>query len=156
LAHSRSALKRWRQSLQQRDRNRSVKSRTRTLLAKALAAVDGDPASAEEAVRAAVSSLDRAAQKGVIHTNAAARGKARLLKRFNLATAGVVAAAAQAAAPAEAPKAPRRRGLAAPAATKRATKAAAKEKPAPKRPPRGRAAPKAEEKPAPRSRARKS
>ena len=96
MAHSKSALKRWRQSLVNRDRNRSVKSQTRTLLNKAVVAIDTDPSGAEEAVRDAVSALDKAAQKGVIHTNAAARGKSRLLKRFNLATANAVASAAAA------------------------------------------------------------
>ncbi len=94
MAHSKSALKRWRQSLKRRDRNRSVKSETRTLLNKAVVAIESDPANAEEAVRAAVSALDRAAQKNVIHDNAASRGKARLLKRYNLATATAVASAA--------------------------------------------------------------
>jgi len=38
---------------------------------------------AEEAVRAAVSELDRAAKKGVIHKNNAARRKSRLMKQLN-------------------------------------------------------------------------
>jgi len=102
LAHSKSALKRWRQSLERRDRNRSVKSQTRTLLNKAVVAIESDASTAEEAVREAIAALDRAAQKKVIHGNAAARGKSRLLKRFNMATANAVAAAAgAAAAPAE-------------------------------------------------------
>ena len=154
-----SAAKRLRQSIKARDRNKSVKSRTRTLMTKALQAISGDVNTAEASVRDAVSSLDKAAQKGVIHPNAAARGKARLLKRFNLAVAGAVAAAATAAAapsapagkPEATPKAARRR------ATGRAAAAPAEEKPAAKRPARSRAAPKAEEsKPAPRSRARKT
>ena len=107
MAHSKSALKRWRQSIEARDRNRAVKSRTRTLLAKALAAIDGDAAAAEEAVRDAISALDKAAQKGVIHANAAARGKSRLLKRLNLAQASAVVAAASGAPVVE--KAPARR-----------------------------------------------
>ena len=94
MAHSKSALKRWRQSLARRDRNRSVKSQTRTLLNKAVVAIETDAATAEAAVREAVQALDKAAQKKVIHTNAAARGKSRLLKRYNLATASAVAAAA--------------------------------------------------------------
>jgi small subunit ribosomal protein S20 len=94
LAHSRSALKRWRQSLNRRDRNRSVKSKTRTLLTRALSTIGGEETISEPAVRAAVSALDKAAQKGVIHANAAARSKSRLLKRFNLAQAQSVAAAA--------------------------------------------------------------
>ena len=98
MAHSRSALKRWRQSLVARDRNRADKGRTRTLLTRALNALDDGADAAEGAVKAAVSALDKAAQKGVIHKNAAARGKARLLKRFNLAQASAVANAASAPA----------------------------------------------------------
>ncbi len=122
MAHSKSALKRWRQSLARRDRNRSFKSQTRTLLNKAAAAIASDPANAEQAVRAAVSALDEAAQKNIIHDNAAARGKSRLLKRFNLATASVVASAATASADAPAKKpAAKARGAAAakPAATRK-------------------------------------
>jgi small subunit ribosomal protein S20 len=102
-----SASKRLRQALKRRQRNRSVKSKTRTLVVKAITLIGDDAAAAESAVRDAISGLDRAAQKGVIHPNAAARSKSRLLKRFNLATASAVAAAATAkpAAPAkEAPK----------------------------------------------------
>jgi small subunit ribosomal protein S20 len=110
LANSKSALKRWRQSLAARDRNRSIKSRTRTALGKALAAIQDDASTAEEAVRTAVSALDKAAQAGVIHDNAAARGKSRLLKRYNLATANkVMAAAAAVEQPEEKPKTTRTR-----------------------------------------------
>jgi len=94
LAHSKSALKRWRQSIEARDRNRAVKSRTRTLLTKALASIGSDVDSAEEDVRAAISAVDKAAQKRIIHANAAARVKSRLLKRLNMAQAGAVASAA--------------------------------------------------------------
>ena len=97
MAHSKSALKRWRQSLVRRDRNRSVKSKTRTLLNRAVSTVGQE--GSEESVRAAISALDRAAQQGVIHKNAAARSKSRLLKRFNFATAQAVAGAAAAEEP---------------------------------------------------------
>jgi small subunit ribosomal protein S20 len=161
LAHSRSALKRWRQSLQRRNRNRSAKSRTRTLLNKALTGIDGEPTAAEEAVRAAVSALDRAAQKGIIHRNAAARSKSRILKRYNLAVAGQVAAAAASTPAGEAkaaetePEAPRRGIL--------GRRAAASSKKKPDAPPRARAPrarketqPAEEKKPAPRTRTRKT
>ncbi|MGE0685375.1 MAG: 30S ribosomal protein S20, partial [Dehalococcoidia bacterium] len=92
MAHSKSALKRWRQSLVRRDRNRSVKSKTRTILNRAVSTIGQE--GSEESVKAAISALDRAAQQGVIHKNAAARSKSRLLKRFNLATAQAVAGAA--------------------------------------------------------------
>ena len=127
MAHSKSALKRWRQSIEARDRNRAVKSRTRTLLTKALASVDDDAAAAEGAVRDAISALDKAAQKGVIHANAAARSKSRLLKRLNLAQASAVAAAASAAAVEE--KAPPARRTRAKAADSAAPKAAAPKTP---------------------------
>ena len=48
----------------------------------------GELEAAREAVAAAVSSLDRAAEKGVIHPNNAARRKSRLLKKLNQAQAG--------------------------------------------------------------------
>lgn len=115
MAHSKSALKRWRQSLVNRDRNRSAKSKTRTLLNKALSTVGQE--GSEDAVKAAVSALDRAAQKGIIHANAAARSKSRLLKRFNLATATAVAQAAGTAAE-EPKKAPRARKAAEKPATR--------------------------------------
>ena len=109
MANSKSALKRWRQSLVRRDRNRSIKSRTRTALGKALAAIQDDASTAEEAVRNAVSALDKAAQAGVIHDNAAARGKSRLLKRYNLAVANkVMSDAAATPAAEEKPKTTRR------------------------------------------------
>jgi small subunit ribosomal protein S20 len=97
-----------RQSQEARTRNRSNKARTRTLLTKALFSIEDDVNASEAAVREAVSALDRAAQKGVIHANAASRSKARLLKRFNLATASAVARAA-AAESSPAPETPRRR-----------------------------------------------
>ena len=134
MAHSKSALKRWRQSIEARDRNRAVKSRTRTLLAKALGAIGDDAAAAEAAVKDAISALDKAAQKGVIHANAAARGKSRLLKRYNLAQATEVAAAAS-AEPAAAKPPARRAKAAAPAKPKAAApKASASKAAAPKTP----------------------
>ena len=115
MAHSRSALKRWRQSIARRDRNRAGKGRTRTLLNKALSGIGNDAAAAEADVKAAISALDKAAQKGIIHRNAASRSKSRLLKRYNLAQASAVAAAASAppAPPtAEKPKTTRSRAAA--------------------------------------------
>jgi small subunit ribosomal protein S20 len=47
------------------------------------AIASGDQATAEEMVRAAISEIDRAAKKGVIHRNNAARRKSRLMGRFN-------------------------------------------------------------------------
>lgn len=67
--------------------NRRVRSATRTAVKKALRALSGKGEEQGEAVRAAASKLDRAVTKGVLHRNAAARGKSRLMKRLNAATA---------------------------------------------------------------------
>ena len=57
--------------------------RTRMLIAA------GQLKEAEAAAQEAVSSLDKAAQKGIIHKNTAARSKSRLLKRLNQAKEAV-------------------------------------------------------------------
>lgn len=67
--------------------NRRVRSATRTAVKKALRALRGRGEEQGEAVRAATSKLDRAVTKGVLHRNAAARGKSRLMKRLNAASA---------------------------------------------------------------------
>lgn len=84
MANLKSAIKRVRQNEKRRMRNRMVRSRMRTYLSKARADVEtADPATAAEAVRQAVAELDKAARKGVIHPNAAARRKSALMKRLN-------------------------------------------------------------------------
>ena len=67
--------------------NRRVRSATRTAVKKALRALSGGGEEQGEAVRIAASRLDRAVTKGVMHRNAAARGKSRLMKRLNAASA---------------------------------------------------------------------
>lgn len=91
MAHSRSAEKRYRQSLKRRDRNRSVRSVARTQITKARSLIEaGTLPEAEAAVREAASVLDRAQKKGVIHTRNAARRKSRLTARYNAALAAAV------------------------------------------------------------------
>jgi small subunit ribosomal protein S20 len=77
-----SAEKRMRQEQKRRMHNRIVKSIAKTAVNRARQAIDAGE-DAEAAVRAAVSELDRAAKKGVIHRNNAARRKSRLMKRLN-------------------------------------------------------------------------
>jgi len=87
---TRSAAKAHRQSIQARLRNRVVKSATKTAVKKAGEAIAaGDPNVARDSVRAAIATLDRAAAKGVIHPNNAARRKSRLLLKFNAAVAAL-------------------------------------------------------------------
>ena len=67
--------------------NRRVRSSTRTAVKKAVRALNTNNEAAGAAVSAAVSRLDRAVIKGIVHRNAAARSKSRLTKRLNAASA---------------------------------------------------------------------
>ncbi len=80
MAHSLSQKKRNRQNVVQHERNKALKSEMKTRIRRALdAAESGDAAAAEEALRLAQKRIDKAASKGVIHGNTAARRKARLV-----------------------------------------------------------------------------
>lgn len=81
MANTKSAEKAARQSAKRQIANRVLLGGARTSVKKArLAIASGDSAAATEAVREAMSTLDRAAGKGVIHTNNASRRKGRLMK----------------------------------------------------------------------------
>ena len=67
--------------------NRRVRSSMRTAVKKAVRALNTNSESAGSTVLTAVSKLDRAASKGLIHRNAVARSKSRLTKRLNAVTA---------------------------------------------------------------------
>lgn len=87
---TRSAIKAHRQSIKRRLRNRTVKSATKTAIKRAIDTIaGGDIDAARDAVRAAISTLDRAAQKGVLHPNNAGRRKSRLLLRYNASIAAL-------------------------------------------------------------------
>jgi small subunit ribosomal protein S20 len=74
-----SAIKRNRQNIKQRARNRGVQASVRTEIRKLREIVaQGDQAAAEAELRIAVRDLSKAATKGVIHRNAASRRIARL------------------------------------------------------------------------------
>lgn len=79
MANSLSAKKRARQAERRRLRNASARSNMRTFIKKVLAAVDtGNKDEAQQAYVKAVSVIDKAANKGIIHRNKAARHKSRL------------------------------------------------------------------------------
>jgi small subunit ribosomal protein S20 len=83
LANLQSAKKRIRQNAKRRMRNRVYRTRARTFVKHARVAIEsGETEAAIEAVRKAVSELDRASSKGVIHRKNAARRKSRLMKRL--------------------------------------------------------------------------
>lgn len=85
MPNNAAAEKRMRQEQKRRLHNRSIKSLVRTQITKARNAIAIGDENSEEAVRKAISELDRAAKKGVIHRNNAARRKSRLMKRLNAA-----------------------------------------------------------------------
>ena len=85
---SKSAQKQIRVSSRRQMRNKSTRSALKTNITKAEKLIfSGEMDEAKKVVEAAVSSLDKAANKGIIHSNNAARRKARLMKKLNQATA---------------------------------------------------------------------
>ena len=86
MAHTRSAKKMITVMKEQRTRNRAIKSGVKTYLDKAEELISGkEPEPAKEAVKKASVTLDKAARKGIIHPNNAARHKSRLMKKLNVA-----------------------------------------------------------------------
>jgi len=84
VAHHASALKQQRQSRKHRARNRKNLSQLKTQVKKLRAAIaKGDAESARTLLPETVGQIDKAAKKGVVHDNAAARYKSRLAKRVN-------------------------------------------------------------------------
>src|SRR5437870_7638628 len=63
-------------------RNQAARSAVRTFVKKAAEAVTATAQDASQVVRDAVRALDRAAQRGIVHRNAAARRKSRLMSRL--------------------------------------------------------------------------
>ncbi len=83
MANIKSQIKRNKQNEKRRVRNRVYAGRARTFIRKAqLAIEDGSQEQAAEATRLAISALDKAAEKGILHKNNAARRKSRLMKRL--------------------------------------------------------------------------
>ncbi len=83
MANTKSALKRIRQNEKKRLRNRYVRGNARKSVKKARLAIEaGDLEAAQMATAEAVSALDKAAEKGVIHKNNASRRKGRLMKKL--------------------------------------------------------------------------
>ena len=81
MANTKSAMKQARQNEKRRIRNRVYRSSARTRVKTARKLIEGGtPPEAQVAIVAAVKSLDKAVQKGILHKNNAARRKARLFK----------------------------------------------------------------------------
>lgn len=125
MANTASAKKEARASGRRTLRNRSVRSAVKTGVGKARRVIGEGAEGALEVAMAAISGLDRAAEKGILHPKNVARRKSRLMKRLN-------AAGAAPAAPAKGEKGKSTRGAkaAAKAAGKGSAKPAAKRAPA--------------------------
>ena len=83
MAISKSAIKRTRITKKRFIRNRTILSSVRTHIKNARLAIDSKATDADEQVGLAVSALDRAVTKGVLHRNNAARRKSRLIKSLH-------------------------------------------------------------------------
>jgi small subunit ribosomal protein S20 len=82
------AQKEARASERKRLRNKAIRSQCKTNITRAERLIfTGKLKQAQEAVTVAIASLDRAAEKGVIHPNNAARRKSRLMMKLNAAQA---------------------------------------------------------------------
>ena len=86
LANTKSAIKRLRSAERRRLHNRVFRGQARTAVKKARGLMAaGNLEEAREAVQAASRALDKAAAKGIIHKNNAARRKSRLMQQLNQA-----------------------------------------------------------------------
>jgi len=85
LANIKSAIKRNKQNNVKRVKNRVYRGKARTAVQKALTEIEGAKKPGKEtaaATQEAIAALDKAAQKGIIHKNNAARRKSRLMKKL--------------------------------------------------------------------------
>lgn len=89
LPNIKSAKKRVAVSELRRLRNRSQRSKLRSLVKNTQLAMETDLEKAKNLLTLTIKELDQAASKGLIHKNAAARKKSRLMRKFNQRTAAV-------------------------------------------------------------------
>ncbi|HJS18869.1 MAG TPA: 30S ribosomal protein S20, partial [Anaerolineales bacterium] len=82
MANIKSQIKRNQQNEKRRLNNRNVRGAARTAVNQARTAFDAGDPQTKEAVLKAISALDKAAEKGVIHKNNAARRKSRMMKKL--------------------------------------------------------------------------
>ena len=81
MANIKSQKKRILTNAKAAERNKSVRSELKSRMKSAVNSIGGDDSDAK--VAAAIKKIDMAAQKGVIHKNAAARQKSRLMRKVN-------------------------------------------------------------------------
>jgi small subunit ribosomal protein S20 len=87
VANIKSQIKRNKQNLVRHERNKAVRSELKSRAKSAVTAAEAGADDVDERLRAAIKRLDKAAAKGVIHKNQAARRKSRLVARVRQAGA---------------------------------------------------------------------
>lgn len=86
MPNIRSVVKDVVKSRKNHERNMSAKSAVKTFVKKAKTAIEsGDAATIQATVAQSVSVIDKTAERGIIHKNAAARRKSRIMKRASKA-----------------------------------------------------------------------
>ena len=93
MANIKSQIKRNRQNESRRLRNRNIRGAARTAVNQARSSYEANEPETKDAILKAISMLDKAAEKGVIHKNNAARRKGRLMKKLASFTSGTSPAA---------------------------------------------------------------
>jgi small subunit ribosomal protein S20 len=84
LATHKSALKRHRQNQKRRLRNKIIRSQLKTSVKAYVTAIESkDKTAAQEATKAAISTISKTASKGVIHKKTASRKISRLARKVN-------------------------------------------------------------------------
>lgn len=89
MPKGKSDTKRFEKQEKRRLRNRSVRSAVKTYIGRArrsiVEASTAEDENLQSAILRAIRALDKAAQKGILHRNNAARRKSRLMKRLHAA-----------------------------------------------------------------------
>ncbi len=113
MPNIKSVKKDVKKSRQNHLRNSAAKSAVKTFIKKAKQVIEtGAPDAIQESLKQTLSVIDKTAERGIIHPNAAARRKSRLMKRANLALAAATNTAAPAAAQViETPSEPKKRTI---------------------------------------------
>jgi small subunit ribosomal protein S20 len=91
VANIKSQIKRNKQNLRRHERNKAVRSELKTRTKNAVAAAETGADDLDAKAALAQKRLGKAAAKGVIHKNAAARRQSRLARRLNALRAGSLA-----------------------------------------------------------------
>jgi small subunit ribosomal protein S20 len=87
VANIKSQIKRNKQNLVRHERNKAVRSELKSRAKSAVTAAEAGADDADERLRLAIKRIDKAATKGVIHKNQAARRKSRLVAKAKAASA---------------------------------------------------------------------